>query len=80
MSELRRLREARSLTRDELAAKSGVSSLTIRAHELGSVNGTETKTAEAIAQALDVPTVALFFAVDTDISVSKDPTQEAKSA
>ncbi|WP_034382961.1 helix-turn-helix transcriptional regulator [Deinococcus sp. YIM 77859] len=66
MSEIRRLREERNLSRDELAAKSGVSSLTIRAHELGTVNGTETKTAEAVAAALGVPVQALFFPVDLD--------------
>ncbi|MFD1734625.1 helix-turn-helix transcriptional regulator [Deinococcus malanensis] len=60
MSEVKRLRMERGLSRDELAAKSGVSSLTIRAHELGTVKGTETKTAEAIANALDVPVQALF--------------------
>ncbi|MFC6660047.1 helix-turn-helix transcriptional regulator [Deinococcus multiflagellatus] len=61
MTQLRRLREERDLTRDQLAAKSGVSSLTIRAHELGNVKGTETRTSEALAEALSVPVQALFF-------------------
>ncbi|MVN86866.1 helix-turn-helix domain-containing protein [Deinococcus sp. HMF7620] len=68
MSEIRKLRTQRNMTRDQLAVKSGISSLTIRAHELGTVNGTETKTAEAIATALDVPVQALFFPVNMDIS------------
>ena len=72
MSELRKLREGQGLSRDELAALTGVSSLTIRAHELGAVNGTETKTAEAIAKALKVPLQALFFTQDTDKSVNTD--------
>jgi DNA-binding XRE family transcriptional regulator len=75
MSEIKRLREERGLSRDELAAKSGISSLTIRAHELGNVNGTETKTSEAIALALGVPVQALFFPVNINISV-----QTGKSA
>ncbi|MBB5234432.1 helix-turn-helix transcriptional regulator [Deinococcus budaensis] len=77
MSEIRRLRTERNLSRDELAAKSGVSSLTIRAHELGTVNGTETKTAEAIAAALDVPLQALFFPLNLDISKQDGEGQEA---
>jgi len=72
MTELRRLREERDLTRDQLAAKSGVSSLTIRAHELGSVKGTETRTSEALAGALGVPVQALFFPLDTDKSVNTE--------
>ncbi|WP_200868157.1 helix-turn-helix transcriptional regulator [Deinococcus phoenicis] len=68
MSEIKRLRQERGLSRDELAALSGISSLTIRAHELATVNGTETKTAEAIAHALGVPVHALFFPSDINKS------------
>lgn len=72
MSELKRLRKEKDLSRDELAALTGISSLTIRAHELGTVNGTETKTAEKIAAGLKVPVQALFFPLDTDKSVNTD--------
>lgn len=72
MTELRRLREERDLTRDQLAVKSGVSSLTIRAHELGSVKGTEARTSEALAHALNVSIQALFFPLETDISVKTE--------
>lgn len=79
MSQVRELREARGFSRDELAAKSGVSSLTIRAHELGTVNGTETRTAEAVADALGVPVHALFFPVDINKSVNMEINQKGGS-
>lgn len=72
MSEIRRLREERNLSRDELAAKSGISSLTIRSHELGTVNGTETKTAQAIAEALAVEVQALFFPAGINTSIKQE--------
>lgn len=72
MTELRRLRKARNFSREELAVRSGVAWTTIRAHERGEVNGVETKTAEKLAEALEVDVRELFFAPITDKSDHPD--------
>ncbi|WP_169736996.1 helix-turn-helix transcriptional regulator [Deinococcus pimensis] len=61
MTQLRRLREAKGMRQERLAADAEVSISTIRAHESGRAQGVETKTAEAIARVLDVPVHELFF-------------------
>lgn len=71
MTELKRLRLAAGLTREELAVKAGVSWYAIRSHELGLVNGTETKTAEALAVALGIETRSLFFPTSTGTPVNE---------
>ena len=56
---MRSLREARGLTRTDLARKSGVTKDTIRSIETGRTR-TNIVTAEALAEGLAVPLSALF--------------------
>jgi DNA-binding XRE family transcriptional regulator len=80
MTRLRQLRESRGLTREELAVKAHVSWLTIRSHELGLVNGTETKTAEAIAGALGVDVIELFAAPSTGLGITQENSPAGEAA
>lgn len=57
---IRVLREKAKLSQDELAAKSGLSRVTISKIECGKVEFVSTKTIAAIAEALEVP-VSIFF-------------------
>ena len=70
MTQLRRLREARGLSREQLAVLSGVSYSAIVSHELRMDINPFQSTAEALAKVLEVPVQALFFETDTDGSVT----------
>lgn len=59
---IRELREARGLTQEELAAKSGISRATLWALESDDTKVTTTKTLMCIADALNVPPESLFYA------------------
>lgn len=59
---IKALREARGLTQEELAAKSGISRATLWALECDDTKVTTTKTLVSIADALNVPPEALFCA------------------
>lgn len=54
-------REAKKMTQEELASKSGVSRGTICALESGKEKSTTSKTLLALAKALDVTIDSLFF-------------------
>lgn len=58
---IKEMREAKNMTQDELAAKSGVSRGTISALENGTMRGTTTKTLVKIAMALDTTIDKIFF-------------------
>ena len=55
------VREARNMTQEDLAEKSGVSRGTISALESGTVRTTTTKTLVNLARALDVSVDQIFF-------------------
>ncbi|MBQ1788823.1 MAG: helix-turn-helix transcriptional regulator [Oscillospiraceae bacterium] len=61
---IKELREARGLTQEELAAKSGISRATLWALESDETKVTTTKTLMCIADALSVPPEALFCGED----------------
>lgn len=58
---IKEVREAKKLTQEELAEKSGVSRGTISALENGTVRTTTTKTLIRLAQALDTSVDRIFF-------------------
>lgn len=58
---IKEVREARGLTQEELAEKSGVSRGTISALENGAVRTTTTKTLVKLALALGVSVDQIFF-------------------
>lgn len=58
---IKEVREAKKMTQEELAEKSGVSRGTISALENGSVRTTTTKTLVNIARALEVSVDQIFF-------------------
>lgn len=68
------------MTREQLAVDADVSWTTIRAHELGLVNGFEAKTAEALATALKVEVQDLFFDRNTQSSVKNGSDCRKESA
>ena len=59
---IKEVREARKMTQEELAGKSGVSRGTISALENGSVRTTTTKTLFKLAKALGTSVDQIFFA------------------
>ena len=59
---MKEVREARKMTQEELAEKSGVSRGTISALENGSVRTTTTKTLFKLAKALGTSVDQIFFA------------------
>ena len=59
---IKEVREARKMTQEELAEKSGVSRGTISALENGSVRTTTTKTLFNLAKALGTSVDQIFFA------------------
>lgn len=59
---IKEVREARRMTQEELAEKSGVSRGTISALENGSVRTTTTKTLFKLAKALGTSVDQIFFA------------------
>lgn len=59
---IKEVREARKMTQEELAEKSGVSRGTISALENGSVRTTTTKTLFKLAKALGTSVDQIFFA------------------
>lgn len=59
---IKALREAQGMTQEELALKSGVSRATLWALERDDTKVTTTKTLMNIADALNVPPEALFYA------------------
>ena len=58
---IKELREARNMTQEDLASKSGVSRGTICALENGSARTTTTKTLLKLARALETAVDNLFF-------------------
>jgi len=60
MERLKVIREGRKMTQDSLAAKSGVSRVTISMIENGNLSDVKVSTLQKLALALDVP-VASFF-------------------
>lgn len=58
---IRELREAKKMTQEELADKSGVSRGTISALENGSMRNTTSKTLLKLAQALGTSVEHIFF-------------------
>ena len=58
---IKKMREAKKMTQEQLASKSGVSRGTIVALESGEDRTTTTKTLLKIAKALDTTIDALFF-------------------
>ena len=58
---IRELRQAKGVTQEELAERSGISRATIWALETNTEKVTTTKTLLSIAGALDVPVDDLFF-------------------
>ena len=58
---VKEVREAKKMTQEELAAKSGVSRGTICALESGKDRSTTSKTLIALAKALDTTIDSLFF-------------------
>ena len=60
---IKEVREAKKMTQEELAEKSGVSRGTISALENGAVRTTTTKTLVNIARALEVSVDQIFFSV-----------------
>lgn len=59
---IKEMREARKMTQEELAEKSGVSRGTISALENGTVRTTMTKTLVSLARALETTVDQIFFA------------------
>lgn len=58
---IKEVREAKNMTQEELAERSGVSRGTISALENGTSRATTTKTLMNIARALGVPIEAIIF-------------------
>ena len=58
---IREMREARDMTQEELATKSGVSRVTISGLENGTERNTTSKTLVKIARALDCTVEQIFF-------------------
>lgn len=58
---IKKTREAKNMTQEELAEKSGVSRGTISALENGTMRTTTTKTLVKIAQALETTVDKIFF-------------------
>lgn len=58
---IRELREAKKMTQEELANKSGVSRGTISALENGSMRNTTSKTLLKLSKALDTSVEHIFF-------------------
>lgn len=59
---IKEVREAKKMTQEELAEKSGVSRGTISALENGTMRTTMTKTLVALARALETTVDQIFFA------------------
>lgn len=59
---IREVREAKKMTQEELAEKSGVSRGTISALENGTMRNTTSKTLLKLAQALGTSVESIFFA------------------
>lgn len=58
---VKELREAKNMTQEELAAKSGISRCTISALENGLTRNTTSKTLLKLAQVLETTVDCLFF-------------------
>lgn len=59
---IKEMREAKDMTQEELAEKSGVSRVTISGLENGTERNTTSKTLVKIARALDCTVEQIFFA------------------
>lgn len=60
MDRLKFIREGRKMTQDNLAAKSGVSRVTISMIENGNISDVKVSTLQKLANALDVPITSFF--------------------
>lgn len=59
---IKELREEKNMTQNELSEKSGITRATLWRLETGEEETTTTKTLSRIAEALEVPVTALFYA------------------
>lgn len=71
LTELKKLREARKLTQQQLAEAAGIPISTIQKHERGVQNDAALSVAGKLATALDVPITALFDAIDSKIMLEQ---------
>ncbi|TDE85973.1 helix-turn-helix domain-containing protein [Deinococcus sp. S9] len=60
LSQLKRLRNWRRLTQQELSVRSGIKVSTIQKHERGAIRTASLDVAASLAEALQVPVEALF--------------------
>ena len=75
LSQLKRLREWRGLTQEELAEASGVKLSSIQKQERGVQDDAKLSVAAPLASTLDVPVEALFSAEITDKWINQKSTE-----